>query len=323
MANQIHIIAPFVYANGGDWSAIDFYLEYSKTHQVSLWSAQAPNKALALQYPIQEIKPYAGNMPNGGTLIISGARTIIGSWYDHAQFDKVVLYHNLLSPSLLYQALNRLSSHHTNKQAYKANVEIIYVSNLVKKYAGLDGIVAHHIPPKSRFKPLPKIISKAKEHFVVGRISTDQLSKYHYTDMAVYKSLIDLGMHVKIVGGTCLMPWLSAHFGTLEQNNISLLPVITQSETPQFYNSLDCFYYRVPSTVKEAYGFVVVEAMLSGLPVVCHQDIGASELIQHGINGFIFQKPDEAIEIINALKNNANLCKVVGMHAGKLNTLLY
>jgi glycosyltransferase involved in cell wall biosynthesis len=306
MSKTIHIIAPFVYANGGDWRAIDFYLEYSKTNHVTLWSHQTPNKELKATYAIQEIKPYSGLSPNLGTLIICGAQTHIGQWYEQAQFEKVILYHNLISPTVLYKALHRLTLNGTRE------VEIIYVSELVKNMSGLAGKVRYHIPSAERFNPQPNTHYNQNRPFTVGRISTDSLSKHHHSDIDVYKSLVNSDIKVRIIGGTCLRPWLK------DEPNISLLPTIAQTEVATAYNELDCFYYRVASTVKEASGNVVLEAMLSGLPVVCHRSGGYTELIQHGVNGFIFDTANEAIEIINRLKNNANLREEIGNCASKL-----
>jgi glycosyltransferase involved in cell wall biosynthesis len=298
---EIHIIAPFIQLNGGDWHAIDLYMEYSKTHQVQLWSAQPPHSALAKQYPIKEIKPYRGESPYAGVLIISGARTEIGHWYAQGNFSEVVMIHNLLSPGVLYKALNRLN------HALKKPVEIIYVSDLVGRYAALPGKVIHHMPAPNRFKALSKV--HRENRFVVGRVSTDMLAKHHHQDIQLYRELAMQGISVRITGGTCLAPWLADH------KNIELLPVSAQEVLPQVYEALDCFYYRVPSTVKDPFPLVVLEAMLTGLPVVCHRDVGTAEIIEQGVNGFVFDTQDQAVEIIQLLKKNANLRQEIGMRA--------
>jgi len=306
MLKNIHIIAPFVLANGGDWHAIDLYLQYSKTNQVMLWSPHSPHTDLKSQYPIQQIKTYDNHAPNLGTLLICGPRTEIGSWYENAAFDKIVLIHNLLTPTALYKSLHRLSLNG------KRQIEISYMSKLVKEFAGLTGEVMHHFPSPERFKPKVKKIDEQSKTFIVGKVSGDILAKHHYSDPKVYQSLANLDMHVRIIGGTCLAPWLIQH------PNISLQPVIPQEEIAQAYSKLDCFYYRVPSSVKEAYGLVVIEAMLSGLPVVCHRDGGYTDVIEHGVNGFIFDRPDQAIEIITYLKNDTHLRKQIGINAQKI-----
>jgi glycosyltransferase involved in cell wall biosynthesis len=297
-------------ANDGDWQAIDLYLQYSKTHRVTLWSPRDVNQTLKTQYPIQEIKAYSGQSPSTGTLIICGAHTEIGHWYEHAHFDKVTLIHNLFSPGVLYKALNRLTLHGTKK------VEIVYVSEMVKQIAGLAGEVVHHTPHAERFKPIIKKSYHPSGNFTVGRISTDILSKHHHSDPKVYRALADLGIQVQVIGGTCLAPWINQK--QYQHHDINLLPMIPQNEVAQTYSTFDCFYYRTPSTVREAFGFVVIEAMLSGVPVVCHRNGGYAEMIQHGENGFLFDTENEAIKLITLLKTNTNLCQKIGNQAKNL-----
>jgi glycosyltransferase involved in cell wall biosynthesis len=310
MLHDIHIIAPFMLANGGDWRAIDLYFQYSKSRRVMLWSPQLAHEALRAQYPIQQIKPYAGQSPNTGTLIICGARTEVGHWYEHAQFDQVILIHNLVSPAVLYKALNRLTLN--GKQA----VEVMYVSEMVKQIAGLTGEVIHHVSHTERFKPIVKNAYQQSESFTVGRISTDILAKHHHSAPKVYCRLADLGIQIRVIGGTCLAPWVNQT--KYQHHNIHLLPMIPQADVALAYNTFDCFYYRTPSTVREAYGQVVIEAMLTGLPVVCHRSGGYVDVIEHGVNGFLFDTENEAIELIKLLKNNANLREKIGVNASKL-----
>lgn len=299
--NLIHIIAPFALGNGGDWHAIDLYLQYSKTHKVMLWSPLPPLVSLQA-YPIQQIKPYSGQVPNNGILIICGARTEITQWFNHSTFDQIILLHNLLSPTVLYKALNRLKNQ-------MQQIEIVFVSDMVKRFSGLPGRVVYHIPPKERFEPQLAKPNQPRK-FTVGRTSTDILAKHHHSDVDVYRALIDDGdIQIQITGGTCLAPWLA------NDPSVKLLPMVSQSHLPAVYNDLDCFYYRVPSTIKDPFPIVVMEAMLAGLPVVCHRDVGSSEVIKNGINGFVFDTQKQAIEIIKELKNNANFCKEIGKRA--------
>lgn len=299
--NLIHIIAPFVLGNGGDWHAIDLYLQYSKTHHVMLWSHHPPLPALKAAYPINQIKPYSGHAPNKGILIISGARTEIGNWFEKSNYDHVIMLHNLLSPVVLYKALNRLTG--------SRSLEIVYVSDMVKRFSGLPGRVVYHIPPIERFQPQVRKFGKDRK-FTVGRTSTDTLSKHHYSDKDVYRTLVKQeDIQVRITGGTCLNPWLG------NEPSINLQPVVSQVLLPAVYSELDCFYYRVSSSIKDPFPIVVMEAMLSGLPVICHRDIGSIEVIKHGKDGFVFDTQQEAIEIIKTLKNNANLCEEIGINA--------
>jgi len=51
----------------------------------------------------------------------------------------------------------------------------------------------------------------------------------------------------------------------------------------------------------EAYGNVVVEALACGVPVVAYKRGGPSEIIQHGLTGFLVQ-PDDKDSLLLFLK---------------------
>lgn len=282
----IHIIAPFINANGGDWRAIDMYLKLRDNIRVTLWCSSSPHPSLA-SYPIRTIKPYQGEAPNKGTLYISGPATAIGSWYDAARFERVVLIHNLFDQTMFYNSMHRLT------KAGRHKVEITYASDMIKRSIGLPGEVLHPIPYPQRFKPVKK---RNNDQFTVGRISSDQIGKHHFRDIELYRNLAAYDVRVRIVGGTCLEPWLSGY------PHVELLPCILQSEVPEMLATFDCFFYRVSSHLKEAFGIVVAEAMASGIPVVCHDEGGYTEIVRDYKNGFLFTTNQEALDLILGLK---------------------
>ena len=299
---DIHIIAPFLDANGGDWQAIDLYLTLRKENNVQLWSAHAPNKSLSAQYPIHEIRPYQGQLPNSGTLYVVGTTTEIGHWYEEAKFKRIIVIHNLFLPEALYKSLNRLTLGGSRK------VEVQYASNMIKDSIGLPGEIAYPFPHPERFKPLKRPEAQDRQ-FTVGRVSRDTINKHHYGDPDFYRKLAAHGMQVTIVGGMCLEPWLG------NNKNVKLSAELPQRTIPEILNTFDCFYYRTSLSWKEAFGIVVVEAMLCGLPVVCHRQGGYTEVIEHGVNGFVFDTEEEAFEIICRLQNDTNLRQKIGQKA--------
>lgn len=303
---DIHIIAPFVDANGGDWRAIDLYLALRKKNNVQLWSPQPPNQAMMAQYPINEIKPYQAKFPASGTVYVVGASTEIGSWYKQTHFGNVILIHNLFLPHILYKTLNYLTLDGTRK------VEVQYASKMIRDSIGLPGKIAYPFPHPERFQPLARIPG-SRERFTVGRSSRDSMSKHHFSDPDFYRRLVAHDMQVKIVGGTCLRPWLE------DVPNIELLSEAPQPQVPDILDTLDCFYYRTSIGWKEAFGIVVVEAMLCGLPVVCHRQGGYAEIIEHAVNGFLFDTEEEAFEIISRLKSDAGLRQAVSNEARLIN----
>jgi glycosyltransferase involved in cell wall biosynthesis len=287
-----HIIAPFLHADGADWQAIDLYLHLQESAEaVHLWAAQPPHPALH-RYPIQEIRPYQQQAPLDGTLYIVDATTPIGHWYAKGKFDRVVLMHNRFDQEAFYYCMHHLHAMQPQQ------IEICYASRLAKDSIGFPGEIRHPQPHAGRFCVLP--VSPAQRHrpFTVGRISRDVKPTHHPRDIALYRELADRGIHIRIVGGTCLAPWLS------NTPNIELLPEIAPHEVPAMLASFDCFYYRVSLQTREAFGMVVAEATLSGLPVVAYDGGDYTDWLRDKPNGFLFRTNAEAVDRILDIRIN-------------------
>jgi glycosyltransferase involved in cell wall biosynthesis len=97
-------------------------------------------------------------------------------------------------------------------------------------------------------------------------------------------------------------------------NKILLIDWKNPDELKKFYKSADIFIFP---TLKDQFGFVVVEALSSSLPVICSNKAGASELIRDNYNGFVinpqnnFKQLEKYIEKIitnkEYFKHNAQL----------------
>lgn len=71
-------------------------------------------------------------------------------------------------------------------------------------------------------------------------------------------------------------------------------------EVEKYYLAADIFV--MPSRF-DTFGLVVLEAMAAGLPVIISRSVGARDLIEHGVNGFILSEDPSISEIVTSLSS--------------------
>ena len=83
------------------------------------------------------------------------------------------------------------------------------------------------------------------------------------------------------------------------------------------------FYYAVADayvgpSLEDAFSMPPLEAMASGLPVIVSRMAGVSEIITHGLDGFVLehpQDPDKIVDLIRRLVEDRDLCRKLGENA--------
>lgn len=86
----------------------------------------------------------------------------------------------------------------------------------------------------------------------------------------------------------------------------------------QFVEDISTFYQKIdifilPSLVKESFGFVLCEAMYSGLPVISTNNGAQREIVEHDVNGFLVPPNDaEAIarQIVNLTTDTSTYFRI-------------
>lgn len=72
-------------------------------------------------------------------------------------------------------------------------------------------------------------------------------------------------------------------------NNIIFVKKQKQKDLKYFYNKSDLF---ILNSIEDGFGMVIPQAMACGLPIICSENTGGSEMVDNGINGFILPVKD-------------------------------
>lgn len=103
--------------------------------------------------------------------------------------------------------------------------------------------------------------------------------------------------------------------------NVYFTGMLQGEELSQAYASGDIF---ITPSESETLGFVVLEAMASGVPVVCARAGGIPDIVsQEGVTGFLYTPGDldDCVGKLTGLLESQELRERIG-HAGKLEPLL-
>lgn len=72
------------------------------------------------------------------------------------------------------------------------------------------------------------------------------------------------------------------------------------SDMPSFYNSIDLF---VLPTVEETFGYVFIEAMSCGVPVICPDILGPCDIVVSGETGFLIKRNFTTEDLVSAMES--------------------
>ncbi len=312
----IHLVNPLWDPNGGaDRRTVDLYKLLGSEHPVRLWSEYRVDEAFR-HLDVETIRPW--RHPRGGTVVLVGVYFRNGWWIRRSDARRVVVIYNTSQPDRLQKTLRRIGDHR--------GLQIVYTSQALGDATRRDprfgpdqqrllddGVVLESFVDPSAFDAVFEARLRTGhrrpgDRFTVGRLSRDNPRKHHPSDPRFFSALAHRGMRVRVMGGASLSASLAG------EPNVELLPA-GAVPSAAFLSTLDAFYYRTHPSYFEAFGRVVLEAMLSGLPVVAEARGGYASWIRHGENGFLFDDPREAAHQLDTLSADPGLRARVGAAA--------
>jgi glycosyltransferase involved in cell wall biosynthesis len=294
----VHIVSSFLnYYGGSEREALGLFTELDPLCDVSLWSVDEPDAPIVGQYPIRRIVRGSPNFPLKGTIIFVGVFFEIAGWIQAFQ-GRIIVMVNTAQPFRLREIVAGLA------RAGHPKVDVVYVCDGLRKLTPEIPGVIHSSPiDLEAFSPN----TGEPGEFVVGRHSRDLTMKFHPDDPALLLRLAEAGVRVRIMGGTCLAPYVS-------HERIELLPMGAEP-APDFLRSLSAFIYRTDPGWYEAFGRVVAEAMACGLPAIVERNSGPTEYITDRVSGLLGGDSEDYFEKVMRLRDDAVLRASMGLAA--------
>lgn len=183
------------------------------------------------------------------------------------------------------------------------------VSERLKTYNGIESTPLYH-PPFGH----ENFHCEGTQHYIFCPARLEELKRQHiliealrYTKTPVKVIIAGKGKQ----GFIDQIGYLTETYGLSER--VRFLGWISEAEKIKWYANALAVYY---GPYQEDYGYVTLEAFLSGKPVITHADSGGPlEFVKDGINGFVVEANPRAVaEKLDFLYENKQFAKKLGLN---------
>lgn len=205
----------------------------------------------------------------------------------------------------------------------------IAVSESARRFANRYFPGKYHVIPNgvdtSRFKPKSPGAGQESNQYTrflyVGRFD---IRKQIPLLIDAFKRTYDRrnGCTLVLVGRGITRPYSQIKAGKLRGKAIKFAGSVSAQDLPEYYQNSDIFCCI--SSGSESFGIVLLEAMSSGLPLICSDLDGYKEIVEDGVQGIIVPhgKVEEVTKAMLKLVDNPDLRKKMG-EKGRARALEY
>lgn len=182
-----------------------------------------------------------------------------------------------------------------------ANIEIIPTGINLKKFQ-------QEISVDERNKLLKRYGFSGEDKILVyvGRVAEE---KNIEEVISFYNKALEYIGNTKLLivgGGPCLSKLKTMVMQYKLESNVKFTDMITSDEINKYYKLGD---YFVTASTSETQGITYIEALASGLPVICKWDRCIDNLIIDGVTGFTYKDEKEFVNILINITSNKELEK--------------
>ncbi|KOP22919.1 hypothetical protein AMR41_28985 [Hapalosiphon sp. MRB220] len=187
------------------------------------------------------------------------------------------------------------------------------VARRINDYNGISNVIPLYHPPKNS----QRFYCGSFGDYIFYPSRLDQIKRQHLIIEAIAKMPEELKV---VLAGSYDSNYGRLLLEKLSQQGLNdrvvILGPISEEEKVDLYAGCLAVYNGV---YEEDYGYVTLEAFLSGKPVITHTDSGGPlEFVKHEINGYIIEpQPDAIRECLYFLAANKSLAKEMGVNAQK------
>ena len=164
-------------------------------------------------------------------------------------------------------------------------------------YIGLDHAIFNPAARKARRQPMREELGLPEDSFVLLLIGNDWKKKGLSTIIEALLRLKPLPITLLVAGQDDRTPFLSKIHDYGLDAKVRFLP--SRSDVIAYYSAADAY---IGPSLEDTFAFPPMEAMGTGLPVITTATNGTSEIMTHGVDGFVLQDPADVTTLADLIE---------------------